>query len=555
MPLDFKRNNFWFWWLLIIVGLTTYKSNALAQLDVPVYESNPNAEHLLFLHFGSHSQEWITERCPDGSLYQGAEIPLQLGFNVRPHQIPLPMFKPMVYEIWQVVSEDFSPFNINVVTGKTTQEYNSYKSTNRSIIYLGEVDDLPDNTLGHASVGYDCDGESPYLNNRIINEAVVALNRHGMMSNAQIGQSVSHEAGHIYGLKHHTCTGLQQACPIMSYAIKNRYIWKQGRNRQQTYQDDVEILTRILGLRGDDHSNTSVDSTSFTQVEHSDPTKTPRVFSYGVLEQPLDRDVFTFRVSGVGKVRFNIRPGIQAEMTKDNPRYAVEANIPTIGFEVKNEYGIQTIMDSRNSGNWEIEAVLTGSKIPSTPYFRVGETYLLEIYGSGRYGEIGMYTIFADGPVADFSGPRVTHADNSCKQGSDEVVRIYFDEPVDQSSGINLKFGFKALDNAGRPITAKSISNTTPTDLTPKVFDVVYPIPGSSHIKQIQIGAHPIKGYGVDKMGQPYWMDQDNDGINGEFPDDSYRKSYLRAPLPCFSETATDSNNVTDTIKNLKLGN
>lgn len=203
------------------------------------------------------------------------------------------------YEVWQLMSEDYSPFKLNITTSEAV--YNTYPANKRMRCIF-----TPTNT---AAPGY---GGVAFLNSFTWgNETPCWVFNSGVKG---AGDAGAHEVGHTFGLSHDGRTspkedyflGQGDWAPIMGAGYYVPIVqWSKGEyaNANQT-QDDLAIIANTangVGYRTDDYGNTRTDAKPLSV------SGTGSAFISGVIETTSDVDYFSFTTTG-GAVSLNINP-------------------------------------------------------------------------------------------------------------------------------------------------------------------------------------------------------------------------------------------------------
>ena len=261
----------------------------------------------------------------------------------------------IITRVWQRVAEDYSPFDVDVTTAfpSTEPRRTAHVLITRSTDAAGQpnpyssgggvsyVDVFGTFTFPHYSPAW------VYANN---------LNN----TEASMAESASHEVGHNLGLSHDGKTGGAEYysghgnndiswAPIMGTAYyKNVTQWNRGEYYlANNLEDDLEIITRYLPYRGDDHGNTASEATPLevaggTNIVSTTPETDPgnaAAANKGILERTGDVDVFRFTsaagtlslrvdswVSPVGTRGGNV--DLLARLYNESGRLLAEANPP-----------------------------------------------------------------------------------------------------------------------------------------------------------------------------------------------------------------------------------
>lgn len=256
--------------------------------SLPELHSNPEAHVQLILDFdGNFEAEWRG--------YENVESPV---FSLDADRSTFSGWElATIHEVWMRVAEDFAPFNIDVTTADSG-------SLNDGEGVRVVFDRSSFDWLGRAAGGVGTHGG--FLNAEPNTVYVFTdyrqINRDVADS---LANTASHEAGHAFGLEHQTLyhpdgrfncyrPAVDGVGAIMgSTSSSNRSVWAVGTaNSPHHIQDDVVVLTAVLGERADDHGDTVDSATDLDDVDAS--TVTTR----GFITRSDDADVFRFSTSG-----------------------------------------------------------------------------------------------------------------------------------------------------------------------------------------------------------------------------------------------------------------
>lgn len=289
--------------------------------------------------------------------------------------------------IWQRVSEDFSPFDVDVTTeppppdrltrsgtaddvyGTTvviTNRTGVYSCSCGGVAYLGVFDDTTD-FYKPALVFWDALGSSE----------------------KNVAEAISHEAGHNMGLNHDgTATagyytghgsGATGWAPIMGVGYYQALVqWSRGQySGANNVEDDYTVMQNNgLPLRADDHGGTIATATSLARV---DAAGVSSFSAAGVIERPGDVDMFAF-TAAAGPVTITLSPAARSGnvdalielrnaagqlLASSNPVDALNASI---GFTLPAE------------GTYYVSVTGTGKGDPLTT-------------GYTNYGSVGQYAL------------------------------------------------------------------------------------------------------------------------------------------------------------------
>jgi hypothetical protein len=206
----------------------------------------------------------------DGQLVSGTSWNYNGDINCSPANLTLAEMD----EIFNRVSNDYSPFNITVTTNQAVYDAaNPYKRTR---VLITETYQWYGNGAGGVSfIGSFTWGDNTpcFVFSLLLNYNV-----------KNIAEAVSHEAGHTLGLYHQATydanciktsdynygqgTGETGWAPIMGVGYyENETLWHNGANPYgcSTFQDDVAIISAAVGgTKADDYSNTTTNAALLT---------------------------------------------------------------------------------------------------------------------------------------------------------------------------------------------------------------------------------------------------------------------------------------------------
>jgi len=324
-----------------------------------------------------------------------------------------------IKRIWQRVSEDYAPFDIDV----TTQRPATFNNRTAHLLITRSTDangaSNPEPAAG--GVAYvDVFSFSSYSSYRPAWVYVDNLS----YSEAHIAEAGSHEIGHNLGLSHDGRVGGTEYYgghgsgetswgPLMGTGYyRNVSQWCRGDYYlANNAEDDLVIIAGKTAYRPDDHADTRGAATPLvltgvTNVASTTPeTDTPNTnpANKGVIETTADVDVFSF-VTGNGPVRFAVDPWITPGGTRGN-------NLD-VWLELRDAGG--GLVASNNPGNQTAAVIQTS--LPQGLYFLTvrntgtGDPFSVSASGYTDYGSLGQYFIsgyvteatpFVIPPVAD----------------------------------------------------------------------------------------------------------------------------------------------------------
>ncbi len=233
----------------------------------------------------------------------GYALPAGTGWNNgNAYNAPSPnMTDANVQALWELVSEDYRPFSLNVTTDENV--FNSYPKNMRMrcVISPGSGSTIANGAGGVAFL-------TSFKNNDDTPCWV-------FMSDPKAGgEAASHEVGHTLGLSHDGrfspaegyYTGQDNAgawAPIMGAGYyKPVTHWSRGEyNSANNQEDDLAIMsgaTYNVGYRPDDHSNAIAGATNLARNGSS-------LSGNGIIERTADQDYFAFATAG-GTATFTV---------------------------------------------------------------------------------------------------------------------------------------------------------------------------------------------------------------------------------------------------------
>ncbi len=377
--------------------------------------SRPGADHTIYLDFDGH----VTEGTTWNSSY-GVTTINSPAYDIDGDPSTFNATEQSRIQLtWQIVAEDFSPFDVNVTTQDPGQAALSYQGGGDT--QWGTRVVITDDTFancgcgGHAYIGSFDDSQD---------EPVFVYNT----SLTGVSEASSHEVGHALLLSHDgtsTSTyygghgsGVTSWGPIMGAAY-NRTVtqWSKGdyygannvgpNANYNNGPDDLAIISSLtngngFGYRPDDHGD-------------SDQTATPlmvnggAVSGSGVIEQTGDVDVFSF-VTGTGQVSLSVTSEPQ------NPNLDVLAELYDTGWN------LVAVSDPSTSTSASLSVTLAqGAYYLVVDGTGMGSPLSNPPTGYTEYGSMGQYTI--SGTIIDNNNdPPVFTNDPIVKADANEDV-------------------------------------------------------------------------------------------------------------------------------------
>lgn len=373
-----------------------------------IFHSRPGSPNVLYLNFTGEvvtNTAWNSGSSP--SVFNAVTFSTDGDYSTFSDSEQL-----VIRRVWQRVSEDYAPFDIDVTTERPVTFNN--RTVNALITRNTDANSVPNPSSSAGGVAYvNVFNNSNYSYYR---PAWIYANNLGPGDESYISEAVSHEVGHNMGLSHDATStssyynghgsGETSWGPIMGTGYnRNVSQWCKGEyyDASQT-QDDLAIISGKITYRVDDVGGTAVSArpivlTGITNIvsttPETDPTNTNQA-NKGVIERNTDVDVFSF-VTGNGPVNIVVTPwrmptartlggnlDVLLELRDSNGLLLLTNNPPT-----QTSASIQTNLPS---GQYYLHIKNTGYGTPlnSPPS------------GYTSYGSIGQY--FISGYVRDPSG-------------------------------------------------------------------------------------------------------------------------------------------------------
>lgn len=269
--------------------------------------SRPGATKVIYLDFNGH----VTSGTSWNSSYRSGQDIVTPPYDTdgNPSTFSAAELDTIQY-IWQRVTEDFAPFDVDVTTQdpgvdalrKTTSSDANYGV--RVCIGGSSGDWYNGSAGGVAYIGsFNWNSDTPCF---------VFPAQLGGGAEKYTADAAIHEAGHTLGLNHDGVTGGTAYyaghgnwAPIMGlgYYVEITH-WSKGEYSQaNNTQDDLAVMqTYGISYRADDHGNTIPSAT---------PLYGSSVSASGVIERRTDADVFSFQ-TGAGAIQFTVNPAPRA---------------------------------------------------------------------------------------------------------------------------------------------------------------------------------------------------------------------------------------------------
>ncbi len=286
-------------------------SGALVPLDQTfTLHSRPGAQRTIYLNFKGAT---LSGTAWNGS--GGTITALPFDLDGIPYSFNSAELERIQY-IWQRVSEDYAPFDIDVTTEEPPLD-RLVRSSSSDTVY-GTTALITNNTGV-----YNCScGGVAYLSvfddtREFYKPALVFYNKLGNGNEKYVAEAISHEVGHNGGLAHDgtSSTGYYQGqgsgatgwAPIMGVGYYQALVqWSKGEYSGANNTEDDFVVTQSNGmpLRADDHGNSAGTATLMNGVASGGLTA---LYVEGVIERSGDVDVFAV-TAAAGNANFALNP-------------------------------------------------------------------------------------------------------------------------------------------------------------------------------------------------------------------------------------------------------
>lgn len=269
--------------------------------DVLALSSRPSSPRTLYLDFDGATYS--------GTAWKGGATIVSAPYSIDADTSTLTAVeREQVFLAWRSVAEDYAPFDVNVTTLAPGADALTRTSTTDPTYGMAVV------VTATNSVGDGCScGGKAYVGvfDRVDNAAYqpgwVFTDGSGT-GGYNVGQVISHEAGHTFGLSHDGAatsayySGASGWGPIMGSSYNRRLSqWSRGEYAgASTVEDDVAMIARIAPTLPDDHGATAATATALT----------PGVAAAGLVTSRSDVDAFGFTASGPTTLAVTGPPGV-----------------------------------------------------------------------------------------------------------------------------------------------------------------------------------------------------------------------------------------------------
>ncbi len=360
-------------------------SNPIPYVDTFRLHSKPGSQRVIYIDFDGHQVSGTAWNAN----YTGAAPFLADPYDTdgQPGTFSTSEMD-VVQRVWQRVSEDYAPFDIDVTTEQPTQA--AITRTNNADLTFGTRVIVTNTTAVFSKCncgGIAYVGVNDLATNHDYYQPALVFTRGVGGGDKNVAEAVSHEVGHTFGLQHDgtASTGYYAGhanwAPIMGVGYyKPVTQWSRGEySGANNLQDDIGVIQTHGGtLRADDVGDTRAAATLLTG---------PTLSGQGLISTGSDSDVFTF-LAGAGQATITVSPApfgpdldIRLELYDWNDNLVVASDPAAVYSSPDVSTGLDaTVSAVLTQGTYSIKVSGTGANNPVTN-------------GYSNYGSLGRYTI------------------------------------------------------------------------------------------------------------------------------------------------------------------
>ncbi len=367
--------------------------------------------------------------------------------------------KAEIQYIWNRVSADFAPFNINVTTEEPDIEdlKNSGGGDQRWGIRVALTSNQNRDNLDFygnpREITNAGGGGTAFFNsfNWSTDDVALVFNQ----GEYAASETVSHEVGHALNLRHDGTnrrtdnptyyeghgTGQVSWASIMGASFigddENVTTWSKGEyNDANNLEDDLSIITsgNGFGYRTDDHANefNLASSLNYSEINPLNPSET-NILTHGIIETNDDIDYFTFQTSS-GFINLDISNTTTAYISDGSGNYESQylnprgANLDISATLYDSSWGLVATSNPNNflSAGFDNLALDGGTYFLTVEGVGTGDPFNANPTGYTSYASLGEYLINGS-VVTTEANLRLTPIDSIKTEGNEGVTTFRFD--------------------------------------------------------------------------------------------------------------------------------
>jgi len=509
-------------------AITTHSSiqdGALTTLDQTFYlHSHPGANRTIYLDFTGAT---ITGTAWNSSQSKSTITAVPYDLDGNTGSFSDAELRRIQY-IWQRVSEDYAPFDVDVTTEPPSPDTLTRSAVNDQVFGTTVVITKKDGVYncicgGIAYVGvFDAVAGSHPAN--YYKPAFAFYDMLGSGDEKAVAEAISHEAGHNMGL-HHDGQGSTEYyagqgndgktgwAPIMGVGYYRPLVqFSKGEYTGATNKENDFVIAQNFGLplRLDDYGSTITTATPFVQAESAG---TINGTMDGVIETANDRDVFSI-AAGPGPFRADVMPANRSPdvdivvsllnssgqvLATDNPLNALNATL-TYDIPAQGTYYLE--VRGTGQGNPAVDGY---SNYGSVGNFRLTASYVAP-EGTPPAAVISAAPV--DGPA-----PLSVTLDGTQSHDDGQVAFWYWDFGDGNSDVTGALSSVNHVYQVAGSYLARLtvVDNTGLSSSTTQVVNISVPKPQASVLSVLVTQKSNTKGYAwgmgavtiVDQLGKP----------------------------------------------------
>lgn len=421
---------------IIPIILSVFVLLSFKAISLPKLSSFPSAKATIFLDF-------------DGQFIQSSSWNGGRSFYCTPSG----MNDTQITEVFNRVSEDYRPFNVNITTDSTVFLSAPFAQRIRIIVTLtsgwyqnvGGVSFTRSFTWGDDTPGF------------------VFPDRLGYTAK-NVAECCTHESGHTVGLSHQakysgTCTliatynegvgsGQTGWAPVMGNSYgRNLSGWNNGPTPSgcTADQDNLSIITSINGFtyRQDDHSDDPAVNPTLMAISNQ------QLSQDGIITTNTDKDFFKINLNKDGLFHLNVNP---FSVGPDNEGADLDVKVTLLAAD----FSIINIYDPMDALNVVVDTALKAG------------SYFIMVQGAGNlntsnYGSLGSYTLSGTITPTGTLAIQDVKLNGKVSNGKHDLLwNIVSDEPV-KAIDIESSTDGKDFITINRMVTGAKNFNYSPT--------------------------------------------------------------------------------------------